>query len=144
MYENPVAFDDEAGAWTTWQGPAGVFHDSARTQLSIVSLSATAGAGWDMRRFRPNIVVGDGDERELLGAQIRVGTVCATVVKEIDRCVMVTRPQPGGIERDLDVMRSIVRTREGNLGVGALVTTPGRIERGDRVEVLAAPPSIGL
>jgi hypothetical protein len=45
--------------------------------------------------------------------------------------VIVTRPQPGGIARDLDVLRTIHRERAGNLGIGALVRTPGRVARGD-------------
>ena len=53
------------------------------------------------------------------------------VVKEIDRCVMVTRSQPNGIERDLDVLRTIVKERAGNLGVGALITRSGAVAVGD-------------
>jgi uncharacterized protein YcbX len=59
----------------------------------------------------------------------------ATVTKPIDRCVTTTRPQPG-IERDLDVLRTINRERAGNLAVGAMVTRPGVIALGDEVVVL--------
>ena len=45
--------------------------------------------------------------------------------------MIVTRPQPGGIDRDLDVLRTIHRERAGNLGIGALVRTPGRVAVGD-------------
>ena len=62
---------------------------------------------------------------------MRVGAVELDVGKEIDRCVIVTRPQPGGIARDLDVLRTIHRERAGNLGIGALVRTPGRVAVGD-------------
>ena len=54
-------------------------------------------------------------------------------MKPIDRCVITTRPQPGGIERDLDVLRTVNRDRAGNLGVGAMVTTTGHIAVGDPV-----------
>ena len=50
----------------------------------------------------------------------------------IDRCVMVTRPQPG-IDRDLDVLRTINRERETCLAIGCLVAEPGRIAIGDHV-----------
>ncbi len=44
---------------------------------------------------------------------------------------MVTRPQPGGIERDLDVLKTINRERDGNLSVGALIVDPGPLAVGD-------------
>lgn len=71
-----------------WEGPAGVWHDSTRTRLSILAEEALDGC--DVRRFRPNVVLRGGDERDLVGAQVRIGTVVADVVKEIDRCVVVT------------------------------------------------------
>ncbi len=46
---------------------------------------------------------------------------------------MTTRPQPGGIERDLDVLRTINRERDGQLAVGSVVTLPGRMAVGDEV-----------
>ncbi len=61
------------------------------------------------------------------------GTAALDVTKLIDRCVITTRPQPGGIERDLDVLRTVNRERAGNLGIGTLVTTPGRIALGDEI-----------
>ena len=57
------------------------------------------------------------------------------VVKPIDRCVMTTRPQPGGIERDLDVLRTINAERHTHLGVGSLVVTPGHLRVGDEVQL---------
>jgi len=44
---------------------------------------------------------------------------------------MTTRPQPGGIERDLDVLRTISRERDGCLAIGALVVQPGAVRVGD-------------
>jgi uncharacterized protein YcbX len=78
-------------------------------------------------------VVAGGDERDLVGRTIRSGGAELEVVKEIDRCVMVTRPQPGGIERDKDVLLQVHRRRDGHFGVGCLVTTPGPIAVGDPV-----------
>ena len=48
----------------------------------------------------------------------------------IERCVMTTRPQPDGIERDLDVLRTIQRERDGCLAVGALVVRAGTVRVG--------------
>jgi hypothetical protein len=44
---------------------------------------------------------------------------------------MVTRPQPEGIERDLDVLHTIARQRRNRLAVGALVAQPGTVRVGD-------------
>ena len=65
-----------------------------------------------------------------------LGDAVVDVSKQIDRCVMTTRPQPGGIERDLDVLRTINRERANNLGIATLVRTPGVVRVGDVVEPL--------
>ena len=45
----------------SWRGPRGSFHDSPRTQVSLVSTATIA--GWDRRRFRANVVLaGDGED----------------------------------------------------------------------------------
>lgn len=131
-YEIALDFENEGKAeWFQWDGPTGSFHDSTRTQVSIIGAD-TLGA-WDVRRFRPNVVVDGGRESEWIGAAISLGSTTLDVVKPIDRCVITTRPQPGGIDRDLDVLRTVNRDRAGNLGVGAMVTTTGRIAIGDEV-----------
>jgi hypothetical protein len=44
---------------------------------------------------------------------------------------MVTRPQPGGIERDLTVLKTIQHDRESYLAIGATVIQPGDVRVGD-------------
>jgi uncharacterized protein YcbX len=131
-YEIARNDDRPEGEWMQWDGPEGVFHDSGRTRVSIVSADALG--DWDVRRFRANVVVTGGDERDLVGHRIRIGDVDLDVVKEIDRCVMVTRPQPG-LERAKDVLVEVHRRRDGNFGVGALVHVSGTIAVGDPVLV---------
>jgi uncharacterized protein len=128
-FETPVDAEHEEGEWVRWTGPAGTFHDSTRTAVSV--LSTTNLRGWDVRRFRPNVVV-DGDEDALVGTSVTAGTVGLDVVKQIDRCVVVTRPQPG-LSRDLEPLRTINRERATFLGAGALVARPGRIAVGDEL-----------
>lgn len=133
-FEIGLAADDDADRdptveWYQWEGPVGTFHDSSRTQVSIIG-TATVGA-WDMRRFRPNVVLEGSGEDDWVGTRVRLGDAVVDVVKPIDRCVMTTRRQPGGIERDLDVLRTINRERANNLGVGSLVVTPGLLRVGD-------------
>jgi uncharacterized protein YcbX len=130
QYDYPLDDEDEAGPWDLWSGPAGVWHDSTRARVSIVS-AATLG-DWPVRRFRPNVVVAGAGEDDLVGRRIAIGSVLLDVVKRIDRCVMVTRPQPG-IERDLDVLRTVRRERDGFLGVGAVVVSPGHLRVGDEL-----------
>jgi uncharacterized protein YcbX len=138
-FEIGLAPDDDADRdptveWYQWEGPVGTFHDSTRTQVSIIG-AATVGR-WDMRRFRPNVVIDGTGEDDWVGAAVRVGDAVVDVSKPIDRCVMTTRAQPGGIERDVDVLRTIIRERANNLGIATLVRTPGTVRVGDAVEPL--------
>ena len=45
---------------------------------------------------------------------------------------MVTRAQPG-VERDLGVLKTIIRERDNLLGIGATVGSSGRIDVGDEL-----------
>ena len=53
---------------------------------------------------------GSGED-DWVRPEVQIGDAAFDVVKQIDRCVITTRPQPGGIERDLDVLRTINRDR---------------------------------
>jgi uncharacterized protein YcbX len=131
-FEIALDFEHEdTSDWFQWQGPEGSFHDSGRTMVSMTS--ETSFREWDVRRFRINVVLEGRDEQSLVGSKVTIGSVSLDVVKPIGRCVITTRPQPGGIERDLDVLRTINGELEGNLGIGALVLTPGRIAVGDEL-----------
>jgi uncharacterized protein len=136
-YEIAIDFEDESGSqWISWEGPAGAFHDSGNVRVSLLSTATIA--GWDRRRFRANILLEGAGEDGLVGSTVTVGGARLQVVQQIERCVMTTRPQPGGIDRDLDVLRTINRERAGLLAVGALVATPGRVRVGDVVAVAGA------
>lgn len=139
-YDYPLNDEDESGQWDVWSGPAGVWHDSTRTQVSI--LSTTSLRDWPLRRFRPNVLVEGSDEDQLVGRRIAIGSVVLGVMKRIDRCVMVTRAQPGGIDRAPGVLRTVMRECEGFLGVGALVARPGEMEIGDCVTDLGPSPNL--
>jgi hypothetical protein len=132
LYENPaeVGEDDEYD-WDTFSGARGAFHDSSRIRVSLVS-AGTLGT-WDRRRFRANVVLSGEGEDALVGQRVRLGSAELDVVKQVDRCVMVTRPQPGGIGRDNGVLRTIHRQRDGYLAIGALVTRPGTVSVGDEL-----------
>ncbi|MFK7919747.1 MAG: MOSC domain-containing protein [Ilumatobacter sp.] len=128
-YETPLDVDNDAD-WVSWQGPGGAFHDSSRTRVSLVSEVTLR--EWDRRRFRTNVIVDDGGEDDLVGGRIAIGDVGLNVTKQVDRCAMVTRPQPG-LDRDLAVLKTINAERATFLAVGCLVESPGELALGDEV-----------
>jgi hypothetical protein len=138
-YESPADFENESDSdWNAFDGSPGAFHDLAVASVSLLATS-TIGA-WDPRRFRANVLLDMGPDTEvsLVGHEVMIGEVGLSVRRRLGRCVMTTRPQPGGIERDLDVLRTINRERDGCLAVGALVAQPGRIAVGDAITAMGA------
>jgi len=128
-YEVPLDVENDAD-WVSWQGPGGAFHDSTKSRVSLVS--ETTLRDWDRRRFRTNVITDGDGEDDFVGGAIRVGDVRLDVVKQIDRCVMITRPQPG-LDRDLEALKTINAERATFLAVGCLVTEPGAVALGDEV-----------
>jgi uncharacterized protein len=72
-----------------------------------------------------------------MGSRLSLGCAELYVRQRIKRCVMVTRPQPDGVDgalqMDLDVLRAIHREREGRLAIGETVATTGDVAVGDGV-----------
>jgi uncharacterized protein YcbX len=126
-YESPDDGDD--GAWHVFEGPGGAFHDAGIFRVSLVS-TTTIGA-WPAQRFRANVLLDGAGEDELVGRDVALGGAVVHVQWRIPRCVMVTRPQPGGIERDLSVLKTIKDDRESCLAIGATVVEPGEVRVGD-------------
>lgn len=91
---------------------------------------------WDVRRFRPNVVVdGAHDLDHLVGSRLALGAVVVDVYKRTKRCGMPTMAQPG-IEKDTAVLRTLARGRDLRLGVYAQVVTPGRLDVGAPITVV--------
>jgi uncharacterized protein YcbX len=130
LYENPADFEHDSD-WAPFEGADGPFHDSARTRVSLVTTATIR--DWDRRRFRSNVLLDGEGEDDLVGSAVQLGDARLDIGKQIDRCVMTTRPQAGGIERDLNVLRTIARERGNNLAVGALVAHPGEVRVGDEL-----------
>ena len=129
-YENLDDFEREGESpWHAFDGSRGSFRDSERTAVSIVSEASLS--GWDRRRFRSNIVVSGSGEDALVGTRVSLGGAVLTVTKRVGRCVMVTRPQPDGIEKNLGVLRTIHRERDGCIAVGAVMLEAGAVSVGD-------------
>ena len=102
------------------------------TLRSAAEETGTLGA-WDPRRFRANVLLDGAGEDGWVGRSAALGTAELEVVRHVPRCVMVTRPQAGGIGRDTGVLKTLHRERHGLLAVGALVTRPGRLSVGDQL-----------
>ena len=104
-------------------------------------LSRATIADWPPRRFRANVVLDGSGEDALVRSRVRLGGAELYIRMRITRCVMVTRPQPEGVDgpivKDLDVLRAIHRERESCLAIGATVVTPGGFVVGDQLRLAA-------
>ena len=133
-FENVDDFEDEdTSTWHPFDAAEGAFQDSGRAAVSLVS-EGTLGQ-WPQRRFRPNIVLTGSGEDELVGQRVAVGEARLDVTAQLGRCVMVTRSQPGEIEKNLDVLRTIHRERGGKLAIGAVIAVAGLVSVGDEMLV---------
>lgn len=133
-YQSPEDFEHEdTSQWEAFDGARGSFRDSQGSAVSLVS-TGTLGS-WDRRRFRANILLDGAGENELIGTTVSVGEARLSILKGLGRCVMVTRAQPG-LERDLDVLRTVHRDFDHKLAVGAAIERSGHVEVGDELLAL--------
>ncbi|MEY2958829.1 MAG: hypothetical protein RLZZ01_1397 [Actinomycetota bacterium] len=129
-FESPLVVDDvgRESEWVSWESAGSTFHDGAST-VSVVSTDTLG--DWDARRFRSNIVVEGAGEDDWSG-QVSIGSAVLAIRRPIDRCVMVTRAQPG-LPNDLSVLRRVMAERRNRLAIGATVARPGVVTVGDRI-----------
>jgi uncharacterized protein YcbX len=131
-----VAVDELASEWLgrrvrLEQAREAALVDEAHLHLLAVDELGT----WDVRRFRPNVVVsGVIDLDSLVGERLRLGAVVVEVDKRTKRCAMPTMAQPG-VARDVGVLRALAGARELRLGVYARVVVPGGLEVGAPITV---------
>jgi uncharacterized protein YcbX len=143
-FESQADEADDDSPTITWLGRPGAFVDSSAVHL-LTSASLRAlrlqrpDLDWRLIRFRPNLRVDSpGDERvedSWVGRRCVIGEVELEIVKPCRRCVMVTRPQPGGVDRQLEVLSHLNSSAAGSLGVLARVTKPGVVSVHDSVRV---------
>jgi len=104
-------------------------------EAAVHLLTVEALGSWDVRRFRPNILLDTSlDLDELVGERITVGSAVLEIDKRTRRCAMTTAEQPG-LAKDVGVLRTLARHRQLCHGVYAHVVTPGRIGAGDAIRV---------
>lgn len=144
-YEAHADFEDDDSRLETWEGPAGSFVDSSPLHLlSSIDLeqlsSERPDLQWDVRRFRPNVFLSPTDESPSpfrVGSRVLVGAGEIRIQQPCIRCVMTTRPQPGGVDRQLDVLRHLARHHDSAVGVLASVDRPAKVRVGDLVRALS-------
>jgi uncharacterized protein len=136
-------------------GATGAHHDAAPVHLiatgTLAHLRALAPDGdWDVRRFRPNLLLDDGDalgafaEDELLGGALRGPSgLRLTVGLPTPRCVVPTRAQEG-LPAAPRILRTLVERhrfdlgpfgRQGCVGTYAEVARAGHVLVGERLAV---------
>jgi uncharacterized protein len=129
---------------TDFDLPPGTFFDIAVVHLlttaTIDRLRALYPEGrFEVRRFRPNIVVSTGPdeqgfaENDWIGLTAAIGgQVRLRITGPCARCVMTTLPQ-GDMPKDAGILRTAAQHNQVNVGVYADVIAGGAIRRGDPV-----------
>jgi uncharacterized protein YcbX len=142
-FEGPDDFERDDSEWHRWDGQVGSFVDESPLHVvttgDLTELAAERPElQWDVRRFRPNLLVEappEGFCPPVPGQRILVGEVELEVEKGCTRCVMTTRAQPGGIEQQLDILRHLIRAHGNQVGFRASVVREGTVRVGDTVRV---------
>jgi MOSC domain-containing protein len=134
---------DDASQAIEWTMPKGRFVDAFPVLvITTAGLRGSAGAHssgtWDVRRFRPNILIEVDGEGWLEDAwaerRLSVGSAQLVPRRRCIRCTMVNRAQPG-LERDVNIYKTLHRTHRGEAGMWTQVVQPGVISEGDPVQV---------
>jgi uncharacterized protein YcbX len=103
--------------------------------ILVATDGAVAAFGRDVRRLRPNLVIGGVDglaEREWSGAELHIGAAIVRLDSLRARCHMTTI-DPDTLQVNPEVLRDIVRRFGNKLALNAEVVRAGTIHVGDPV-----------
>lgn len=106
--------------------------------LLVITDGAVREFGRDVRRLRPNIVIGGvegAQEAAWPGAELHIGEAVIRLDSRRPRCPMTT-VDPDTLERDPEVLRDIARRFRGLLALNADVRRAGVIAVGDEVRLV--------
>ncbi len=143
-FQGQEDFEEDNSSSEEWEGTNGSFVDESplhlltTADLELLS-SERPDLQWNVRRFRPNVVVdasaGALDQVES-GQRIQIGEVEIEIWKGCTRCVMTTRFQPDGLERQLDVLRHLIKSHDNVVGLRARVVRTGAVHVDDPVSLI--------
>ena len=129
-----------------FESPPGTYFDafslSIMSQQSLTTMNQLDGDSlFDVRRFRPNLLVDipDSDhpfpEQAWVGKTLSMGSVKLKIEMTCPRCSMTTHSFDD-LPQDAQIMRKLVANSEGNLGIYASVVRAGKVSAGDSVSVV--------
>lgn len=131
-------------AWEFYTPPGTYFdlfpiHVLTTSTLQLMSQLNPA-ANWDVRRFRPNVLVDTGSttgvtENDWVGCTIHIGDLVVKGELPTIRCAMPMHAQ-ADLPRDPSVLRTIVRKANQSLGLYASVIEAGSVATDDPVELV--------
>jgi len=115
-------------------------HILSRATLSRLR-QMNAASDWAASRFRPNLLVEAFDsedpfpERSWVGRRLAVGDGLLECVMATPRCGAITRAQPG-LGADAQMLRTVVKQADQNVGVYANVIKAGAVSAGDALYIV--------
>ena len=129
-----------------FESPPGTYFDafpiSIISQQSLNTMNQLEGGSqFDVRRFRPNLLVDIPDtdhpfpEQAWIGKTLSVGSVTLKIDMTCPRCAMTTHGFHD-LPQDAQIMRKLVANSEGNLGIYASAVQAGKVTAGDSVSVV--------
>ena len=129
-----------------FESPPGTYFDafpiSIMSQQSLNTMNQLEGESqFDVRRFRPNLLVDIPDtdhpfpEQAWVGKTLSIGSVMLKIDTTCPRCAMTTHGFDD-LPQDAQIMRKLVANSEGNLGIYASVVQAGSVTAGDSVSVM--------
>ena len=145
QHEFPTAVTEGEGEPFLYKPETEAFFDCAPLQLLT-----TATLGQLQRllpdstihpaRFRPNFLVATQEtgfvENNWVNNDVILGSLRCQVYDDTRRCIMVALSQ-GDLPRDIEVIRTILKSNEGRAGVALKTLDSSIVRRGEKVEVFA-------
>ena len=129
-----------------FESPPGTYFDafpiSIISQQSLNTMDQLEGESrFDVRRFRPNLLVDvpgsdhPFPEQAWVGKTLAIGSVTLKIDTTCPRCAMTTHGFDD-LPQDPQIMRKMVASSEGNLGIYASVVKVGKVATGDSLSVM--------
>jgi len=145
-YEMTFEPPNDDAEYIAIDAPPGRFVDLA--PLHVLSQQTVDGCAearpdldWDVRRFRPNLVIDAPGlepfgEDAWCGRRLRVGEVVLEPRQPTVRCAMPLRAQPG-LARQPDLYNALEDLHANHLGIYVWVEKPGAVALGDGVALIS-------